>query len=217
MEFCLVYVRSPLIADTLGLPPPRNYPVPFLVDFKHRCSPDILFYLSFTLCKNKRLTLNIVLEKFSQQDFADYFKLVSNAQVMAMITERAVPHDEARRDYDQLLKDNAESAELGHFRISDAQDGHFIGLGKLLPLADPPGTAELGYMLLPDYWGKGIASQVAAWLMDRAHHATALTHLIAIIDPANLASRKILINHHFTSQEFREFDGLPGEILARAL
>lgn len=121
MEFCLVYARSPLIADTLDLPPLHNYPVPFLVDFKHRCSPDILFYLSFTLCKIKRLTLNIVLEKFSQQDFADYFKLVSNAQVMAMITERAVPHDEARRDYDQLLKDNAESAELGHFRISGFQ------------------------------------------------------------------------------------------------
>lgn len=179
---------------------------------------DPVYFLPVvTACRLMRFPLNISLEKFSKSDFADYFKLVSDTHVMAMITERAIPFDEACRDYQQLLKTNAESGGLGHFRITHAQDGHFIGLGKLTPLPDQPDTAELGYMLLPDYWGKGIASLVAAWLIERAHSTAQLTHLTAIIDPDNLASRKILINHGFTSREFREFDGLPGEILARAL
>ncbi len=40
-----------------------------------------------------------------------------------------------------------------------------------------------------------------------------LKGLIAIIDPVNIPSRKILINNGFHSQEFKDFDGLSGEIL----
>ena len=33
----------------------------------------------------------LLLEKFTPQDFDDYYRLVGNADVMAMITERALP------------------------------------------------------------------------------------------------------------------------------
>lgn len=35
--------------------------------------------------------MDLLLEKFSATHFSDYLKLVSNSDVMAMITERAVP------------------------------------------------------------------------------------------------------------------------------
>ncbi|PJK14863.1 hypothetical protein CO613_04080 [Lysobacteraceae bacterium NML07-0707] len=44
-----------------------------------------------------------------------------------------------------------------------------------------------------------------------------LERLFAIIDPANIASRKILVRHGFVHQAFQDFDGLPGEVLQRAL
>ncbi len=73
--------------------------------------------------------------------------------------------------------------------------------------------AELGYMLLPEYWGKGIGSKVANLLIKRARNQKEITKLFAIIDPRNVASRKILTNNGFVSKEFKSFDGLPGEIL----
>ena len=38
--------------------------------------------------------MDVALEKFDRQDFDDYFGLVGNPEVMAMITERAIPADE---------------------------------------------------------------------------------------------------------------------------
>ncbi|WP_148249969.1 GNAT family N-acetyltransferase [Raoultella terrigena] len=161
--------------------------------------------------------MDLLLEKFSATHFSDYLKLVSNSDVMAMITERAVPCDEASRDFKRLLDDNAQNSDLGYYRITDDKQGNFIGLAKLASVADQPKTAELGYMLLPEYWGLGIANQVATILIEQARRNSEISTLIAIIDPANLASKKILTNNRFITRELRDFDGLPGEILQRAV
>lgn len=160
--------------------------------------------------------MDVALEKFDRQDFDDYFGLVGNPEVMAMITERAIPADEAQRDYEKLLAENALHPELGQFRILDARDRSFIGLGKLAVETAEADQAELGYILSPEYWGKGIASRIAKLLVARAERQPTLRRLFAIIDPANIPSRKILLNNGFVSKEFRDFDGLPGEVLERS-
>lgn len=157
--------------------------------------------------------MTLVLVKFGPQDFDDYFRLVGDAQVMAMITERAIPIEEARRDYDEVLQTNGIHPDLGHFRVLDAQSQRFIGLGKLEVTAADADKAELGYMLLPAYWGKGIGGQVARLLTTQARRLPSLRGLFAIIDPANIPSRKILLDNGFVSKEFKDFDGLPGEML----
>ncbi|EQC2551403.1 GNAT family N-acetyltransferase [Enterobacter sichuanensis] len=154
--------------------------------------------------------MGLLLERFSEVHFSDYLTLVSNIHVMAMITERAIPYDEAYYDFKLILDDNARYSDLGHYRITDDQNDNFIGLAKLASVADQPKTAELSYMLLPEYWGLGIASQIATLLIEQAHRNHEISSLIAIIDPANLASKKILLNNHFTILEFKGFDGLPG-------
>lgn len=159
--------------------------------------------------------MDITLEKFGPHDFADYQRLVGNAEVMAMITERAIPADEARRDYDKMLAANELHPELGHFRVLDER-GTFLGLGKLEAETAQADQAELGYILAPEHWGKGIASRIAALLVAKAEQQPSLRSLFAIIDPANIPSRKILINNGFASKEFRDFDGLPGEVLEKS-
>ena len=64
--------------------------------------------------------MNIKLEKFHAQDFDDYFQLVGNEEVMAMITERAIPTEEAERDFQLLLANNQLHPNFGHFKILDA-------------------------------------------------------------------------------------------------
>lgn len=159
--------------------------------------------------------MNITLEKFGPEDFGDYQRLVGNAEVMAMITERAVPAEEARCDYDKMLAANELHPELGHFRVLD-ESGNFLGLGKLEVESVDADQAELGYILAPEHWGKGIASRIAALLVAKAEQQFTLRSLFAIIDPANIPSRKILINNGFASKEFRDFDGLPGEVLEKS-
>lgn len=158
--------------------------------------------------------MQLVFHKFRARDFADYLRLAGEARVMAMVTGRVLSLDEAYREFAEVLRGNARHPQLGTFRVLDA-GGHFLGLGKLLPGADDEGRAELGYMLLPHFWGQGIGSAIAAELLRRAA-AHGVTAVFAIIDPANEASRRILVRQGFVHQACRDFEGLPGEILQRA-
>jgi RimJ/RimL family protein N-acetyltransferase len=40
-----------------------------------------------------------------------------------------------------------------------------------------------------------------------------INKIFAIIDPKNIASRKILTSQGFIHKAFKDYDGLPGEIL----
>ena len=163
--------------------------------------------------KKQLLDPVIQLQKFTENDFPYYFQLVNNEKVMEMITERSIPLDEAKNDYRELLDNNSIAPDFGSFKILDAISNEFIGLAKLEITHRDSVEAELGYMILPQYWGKGIGGSVAKQLLKMASDQRSINKLTAIIDPKNLDSRKILINNGFVSKEFKDFDGLPGEIL----
>ena len=135
---------------------------------------------------------------------------------MAMITERAIPLDEARNSYKLLLQNNELHESLGSFKVIESGTGEVVGLGKLEIKETGAEEAELGYMLLPDYWGRGLGSEIARLLVEKAR-TQQLKRLIAIIDPNNIPSRKILLKHGFVSDKVCEIDGLPGEILSMKL
>lgn len=162
----------------------------------------------------------MVLEKYkllkfvnTSRDFDYYFQLVNDENVMSMITERAIEFDEARKEFKQLLKNNAISDRFGYYKILDSEKRAFIGLAKLEITRPQADIAELGYIILPEFWGNGIASQIASHLVQYGRSMNRLKGLTAIIDPLNLPSRKILIKNGFQSRGFKDFDGLPGEIL----
>lgn len=158
----------------------------------------------------------VYLEKFTVKDFDNYYKLVRNEEVMAMITERAIPLDEARNSYELLLQNNGLHQLLGSFKVVERETGEVVGLGKLEVKETGAVEAELGYMLLPAYWGRGLGSEIARLLVEKAR-TLQLNKLIAIIDPNNIPSRKILLKQGFISDKVCEIDGLPGEILSMNL
>src|SRR5690606_29833217 len=121
------------------------------------------------------------LEKLTPMDFPVYFSLVGDEEVMAMITERAIPLEEATSDYEQRMLENRFHHDFGHFKIIQEKSGDFMGVGKLEIETVDSAEAELGYMLLPKYWGKGIASEVACQLIEVARRHDFIRRLIAII------------------------------------
>ncbi|OQR56988.1 GNAT family N-acetyltransferase [Bacillus sp. CDB3] len=153
-------------------------------------------------------------KKFEAADFNLYFQLVSNEKVMAQITERAIPLEKAQNDYEKLLLRNEKHKLFGSNKVYDSSTNEFIGLGHITVNEDNVKEAELGYMLLPEHWGKRYGSCIAKELIEIAKH-TDVNVLKAIIDPNNIPSRKILLNAGFTSDKVCEIDGLPGEILSK--
>ena len=155
---------------------------------------------------------HILLEKFTENDFEDYVKLVTNFEVMKMITERSLSREEAQQDFAKILIQNTLHPVLGTYKVISSANT-FLGFAKLEIQRSNAIDAELGYMLMPEHWGKGLGTQIAEELIQLARQNVQLQRLYAIIDPKNSASRKILIKQGFYSKDFKDFDGLDGEIL----
>ncbi|MHC5217014.1 GNAT family N-acetyltransferase [Enterococcus sp. LJL128] len=158
----------------------------------------------------------IRLEKFTASDFSKYYQLVSDIRVMAQITERAIPGTEAKEKFEKLLRRNQQVDKFGSFKIYSEQTNTYIGLAHITPDEQQAGKAEIGYMLLPDYWRQGYGRAAAEKLVEMAV-AAQLKEITAIIDPENTASKKILIQNGFHSTFKGVMDGLATEILTKQL
>ena len=53
-------------------------------------------------------------------------------------------------------------------------------------------VGEIGYILHPDYWGQGIATNAAELILQFAFEEAALHRIFATCDPRNTGSRKVL-------------------------
>lgn len=74
--------------------------------------------------------LNLV--KFYSVDFDDYFSLVSNKQVMAMITERAISFEEAAVNFKKLVNRDKTFQHFGTYKVIDMNTKEFLGSGNII-------------------------------------------------------------------------------------
>lgn len=59
------------------------------------------------------------------------------------------------------------------------------------------GIAEIGYGLLPEYWGKGFAAEAVKAMAEWAFHQPGVRALEAETEPGNLASQRVLAKAGF--------------------
>ena len=159
----------------------------------------------------------IYLDKMLPQDFEAFFTLTGKKQVMELITGRALTREESLAKFNSLLKNNRLHESLGSFIVMDGTDSTMLGFAKLEITEEDRNNAELGFMLLPEFWGRGYGREIAEQLMGIAESHPGLNRVYANIDPDNMASRKILLRMGFVSEELGVIDGLPSEIFGRKL
>ena len=157
----------------------------------------------------------IYLEKLMPQDFESFYALTGNEKVMAMVTERPLSEEEALKKFNYFLENNELHKSFGSFKVLEMGSLKLLGFAKLEITKEKPEEAEIGYMILPGFWGQGYGSEIAFHLMEVAKSEPRLKRLWANTDPNNAASRKILINNGFESELVGVIDGLPSEIFGR--
>ncbi|HEX9164999.1 MAG TPA: GNAT family N-acetyltransferase [Gemmatimonadales bacterium] len=78
------------------------------------------------------------------------------------------------------------------FAMEHAESGALVG-GCGLELADPEGPAfSLGYVLAPEWWGQGYATEAAGALLRFGFEALAAERLFALVFVGNEASERVL-------------------------
>lgn len=81
----------------------------------------------------------------------------------------------------------------GPWAVVEKADGERIGYCGLFYYPDVNGRPEIeiGYRLTRTWWGRGCATEAVIAARDYAFATLSLTRLIALIDPANLASIRV--------------------------
>jgi len=84
--------------------------------------------------------------------------------------------------------------------ITLAVEGSVIGCGGLRQAGYPPGEAEIGIEVHPDYWGFGYAREALSRLIDFARDDLSLSQLSALTTPTNRRAHSLLQNMGFSSR-----------------
>jgi len=102
------------------------------------------------------------------------------------------------RGTDELLSKN----EGIGWSISLKEENEMIGMIGYWRMQPENQRGEIGYMLLPAYWGKGIMSEALAEVVRYSFEELGLHSIEADINPENLASAKILERHGFVREAY---------------
>lgn len=155
-------------------------------------------------------------EKFvGEEDFKLLKILVSNEAVMKMNMGRIFTEEEARGFFQMILSCNKSTGVIGFYKIYLIETNEFIGLGAINENNEYE-AKEIEYMLLPQYWHKGYGTQVVNLLIGKIEKFFGTTSIVAITDPQNIYSRKILQNNSFVSKKiYVNEDGESAELFMK--
>ncbi len=114
--------------------------------------------------------------------------------------------EESREWLERNLR-HAEEPGFGVFVFRDPGTRAFVGRGAVRRLViGGRGEVEIGYALAAEMWGRGLATEMAGWLVAYATaHGT--PELVAYTEPTNLASQRVLEKAGFAYERDVEHHG----------
>ncbi len=133
--------------------------------------------------------------KIVMGDLDDYLSWYCNDAVMKYITGEGLSRQQALKKFEQTILDNERDEAFGMYTARLLVDGRFLGIVRFTRWG--AGQAEVGYGLLPDYWGQGYAKEMLTHLILHAGSLEGLSELVAVVHPANEASVGLLVQHGF--------------------
>lgn len=153
-------------------------------------------------------TERIILRHFCDDDAVAVFEFDSNEAVVRWTGEPALTHiDQARDIINDIWKPEYEKYGYARYAVVHKQDQKVIGFAGLKFLPEF-GEADLGYRMLPQYWGQGLASEMAVSLVVHAFDDLGLKKILGFAMPENPASCRVLEKAGFHFDKFAE---IPGE------
>jgi [ribosomal protein S5]-alanine N-acetyltransferase len=140
----------------------------------------------------------IQLRNFTLNDYGLLYQLDSNPAVMKFLGNGLPSTPERIRENLRLIVSKYEEwKSFGLWAAELKETNEFIGWFALKPLPKI-GDIEIGYRLLPQYWGLGFATEGARLLRDYGFENLKLPKIVAITHLENKASQRVLIKNGFS-------------------
>lgn len=158
-------------------------------------------------------TPRLILRDLLTQDAEDMFKMDSNPLVHQYLGNKPITTITEAHENIAFIRKQYIDFGIGRWAVIEKETGLFAGWAGLKWIAEEMNNHQnfydLGYRLLPQFWGKGIATEAAKASFDYAFNELKVNTLYAITHVENLTSRHILEKIGFNFVEtfkFQDFD-----------
>jgi [ribosomal protein S5]-alanine N-acetyltransferase len=144
-------------------------------------------------------TDRLLVRHYTEDDADDFFLLNSDPEVMRYI--RPVKN---RKDTDlffaEVIQYSKNNPAFGRMAVNEKQSGIFVGSFAIIPLENTR-HMQLGYSLLPSYWGKGFATELTKAGLTYVFTQTNLDVIFGVTEALNIDSQKVLLKNGFVFEK----------------
>jgi len=158
-----------------------------------------LNFKPFPILDTKRLTLREV----NKKDLDNLFLLRSNKQAMQFIDKPLASNTDEIKAFIKLINKKTKDNETICWAITlKEKPEELIGTISFHRVELENHRAELGYMLMPQHWNKGLISEAIPKVIEYGFTKMKLHSIEGNINPNNALSRKILEKFGFKKEAY---------------
>ena len=140
-------------------------------------------------------TERLMVRHFIKDDCHNFFLLNGDPEVMRYIRP-VKSREETDLFFEEIILYSKNNLAYGRMAVMEKQSNTFVGSFAIIPLENSE-KMQMGYSLLPGYWGLGYATELTMAGLLYVFTKTTLTEIYAITEVANFASQKVLLKAGF--------------------
>ena len=137
-------------------------------------------------------TQRLVLRGIKVGDCFDMFEYARLAKVTKFLTWSPHPDVEYTKNYLKMLGNHYKLGSFYDWAIIDTEQEKMIGTCGFTRFNLPNNSAEIGYVLNPEYWGRGIAVEAAREVVRFGFEELGLNRIEARYMVGNEASKRVM-------------------------
>jgi len=152
-------------------------------------------------------TKRTILREFREDDYQAVFEFGSNKEVNKYTGDIILESPQhAKEIIKNVWLSDYQKYAYGRWAVYYKPDNKIIGFAGLKYLPEVKET-DIGFRFLPEYWGKGIATEVSIEIIKYGFEKLKLTKIIGIAMPENIASCKVLEKIGLKFEKTDSYDG----------
>ncbi len=137
-------------------------------------------------------TDRLILREFSINDYKDVYEFGSNIEIQRFTGDVVINSLESAKE---LIKnvwfEDYKNYGYGRWATIYKPENKIIGFAGLKYLHEINET-DIGFRFLPNYWGKGLASEASREIIKYGFEKLGIERIVGIALPENIASCKVL-------------------------
>jgi [ribosomal protein S5]-alanine N-acetyltransferase len=153
-------------------------------------------------------TERLILSRLTNDDVDHIIALRGNPETMQFIPRPLIETKETAKAHLQMIDANIENNTAINWGVYHKETKDFIGFMGIYRIQPENFRAEIGYMVLPQYSGKGLTTEAVKVILTYGFDVLKLHSMEGVIDPRNIASERVLQKNgfvkeaHFIENEF---------------